>query len=155
VFSPKEKERDKHACVCCCYFANPSTVSVCLSVCTCTSVCPDACIYNPEVLCMCNKHSSDLRSNSCHIHSTYTHSHTFSDFTQVKSLNVCECVYVRTVLCKQPREKRTLTQAMKARQKRRLAGPTTGCCPNKASCIDEKQRVRPPAARTTQKKRNV
>jgi hypothetical protein len=70
VFSPKEKQRDRHACmhmqvcmhvptaaqphlqglrvcstcvsVCCYYFANPSTVSVCLSVCTCTSVCPDA-----------------------------------------------------------------------------------------------------------------
>jgi hypothetical protein len=40
---------------------------------------------------------------------------------------------------------------MKARQKRRLAGPTTGCCTNKASCIEEKQRVRPPAVRYTQK----
>ena len=42
---------------------------------------------------------------------------------------------------------------MKARQKHRLTGPTTGCCPKKASCIEEKQRVRQPAVRYTQKKK--
>jgi hypothetical protein len=31
---------------------------------------------------------------------------------------------------------------MKALQTRRLTGPTTGCCTNKASCIEEKQRVK-------------
>ena len=31
------------------------------------------------------------------------------------------------------------------RQKHRVAGPTTGCCPKKAPCIEEKHRVRPPA----------
>jgi hypothetical protein len=40
---------------------------------------------------------------------------------------------------------------MKARQKRRLAGSTTGCCANKEPCIEEKQRVRQPAVRYTQK----
>jgi hypothetical protein len=33
---------------------------------------------------------------------------------------------------------------MKARQKRRMAGLTTGCWPKQASCIKEKQQVRPP-----------
>jgi hypothetical protein len=40
---------------------------------------------------------------------------------------------------------------MKARQKRRLAGPTTGCHKNKDPCTEEKQRVRQPAVRYTQK----
>ncbi len=40
---------------------------------------------------------------------------------------------------------------MKARQKCPVAGPTTCCCPNKAACIEEKQRVRPQAVRYTQK----
>jgi hypothetical protein len=35
----------------------------------------------------------------------------------------------------------TLTEAMKARQKCPLAGPTTGCSANKDTCIKEKQRV--------------
>jgi hypothetical protein len=39
----------------------------------------------------------------------------------------------------QPQETRTHTEAMKARQKCQVAGPTTGCCPNQASCIEEKQ----------------
>ena len=30
----------------------------------------------------------------------------------------------------------TLTQAMKAQKKRRLAGPTTGCCTTKDTCIE-------------------
>jgi hypothetical protein len=54
-------------------------------------------------------------------------------------------------LSTQPRETRTLTQAVKARQKRRVAGPTTGCRPNESVCIEEKQRVRQPAVRYTQK----
>jgi hypothetical protein len=40
---------------------------------------------------------------------------------------------------------------MKARQKRRVAGPTTGCSPGQAPCIEEKQRVSPTAVRHTQK----
>jgi hypothetical protein len=111
VYSPKEKEKDKrmhahalvHACahrssttsqgcasvhymckcVCCFYFASPSTMSVCLSVCTCTSVCPDACIYNTEVLCMCNKHLMLGQTAVIYTH-TYTHSHTFNTFTQAQ-----------------------------------------------------------------------
>ena len=51
----------------------------------------------------------------------------------------------------QPQETRTLTKVMKAPWKRRVEGPTTGCCSNKAACIEEKQRVRQPAARYTQK----
>jgi hypothetical protein len=34
---------------------------------------------------------------------------------------------------------------MKDRQKRRVPGPTTGCCSRKDTCIEEKQRVRQPA----------
>jgi hypothetical protein len=43
-----------------------------------------------------------------------------------------------TVLYKQPRETNTLTEAMKARQKRRVAGPTTGFCSNQDTCVEEK-----------------
>jgi hypothetical protein len=42
-------------------------------------------------------------------------------------------------LSTQPRETRTLTEAMKARRKCPVAGPTTGCCSNKASCIVSKR----------------
>jgi hypothetical protein len=57
--------------------------------------------------------------------------------------------------CKQSREIRTLTEAMKARQKCRVAGPTTGCWSKKAACIEEKQRVRrQTAVRCTQKETN-
>jgi hypothetical protein len=54
-------------------------------------------------------------------------------------------------LSTQPQETPTLTEARKARQKRRLAGSTTGFPSNKAPCIEEKQRVRPPSARPIQK----
>jgi hypothetical protein len=40
---------------------------------------------------------------------------------------------------------------MKARQKRRAAGPTTGCRTNEDACIEEKQKVSPPAVRYAQK----
>jgi hypothetical protein len=56
-------------------------------------------------------------------------------------------------LSTQPQETPTLTEAMKARQKRRVAGPTTGSWTNKAPCSDEKQRVKHPAARYTQNKK--
>jgi hypothetical protein len=104
-------------CVCCYYFANPSTA--CLSVCTCTSVCPDACIHNAEVLCMCNKR---LMLGQTPV--IYTHTYTLSQIHNVHS---------STVLCKQKRQTRTLTEAMKARQNYRLAGSTTGCWTNQAS----------------------
>ncbi len=60
------------------------------------------------------------------------------------------CIKSSKVLCKQPRETCKLTQAMKARQKSRLTGPTTGCWTNKASCIEEKQTVRQTALVYTQ-----
>jgi hypothetical protein len=41
---------------------------------------------------------------------------------------------------------------MKARQNRRVSGPTTGCWTNQATCIEEKQRVREPAIRYAQEK---
>jgi hypothetical protein len=47
---------------------------LCLSVCTCTSVRPDACIYNAEVLSMCNKHLMLGQTAVTYTH-TYTHSH--------------------------------------------------------------------------------
>ncbi len=67
----------------------------------------------------------ELTSNSCHIHSfvyTLTHIQNFHSSTVVR---------------KHPRETRTLTEAMKARQKCWLAGPTTGFWANKAPCIEE------------------
>ena len=91
VVYTQKKKRDKHACmhmhvcvsVCCYYFANPSTLCVCLPVCTCTSVCPDACIYNAEVISMCNKHLMLGKKPVIYTH-TYTHSHTFNTFTQAQ-----------------------------------------------------------------------
>jgi hypothetical protein len=47
-------------------------------------------------------------------------------------------------------EKHTVTQAMKARQKRQIPGRTTDCSANKAACIEEKQRVRQPAVMYTE-----
>jgi hypothetical protein len=44
---------------------------------------------------------------------------------------------------------------MKAQQKCRVTGPTTGCRTTKAPCIEEKQRVRQPAVRYTQKKKYI
>ncbi len=58
-------------------------------------------------------------------------------------------------LSTQSQETRTLTAAMKARQKRRVAGPTTGCSPKKFACTEEKQRVRQPAVRYTQKNKQT
>jgi hypothetical protein len=89
----------------------------------------------------------DVSSNSCHIHSyvcqrTHTHTH-------------IQHFHSSTVLCIHPRERRTLTEAMKARQKCRLAGPTTGCWTNQLSCIEEKQRVRQTAVRYTQKRKQT
>jgi hypothetical protein len=67
-------------CVCCYYFADPSTVSVCRSV---HVRCPDACIYNAEVLSMCNKHLMLGQTPVVYTH-TYTHSRTFNTFTQAQ-----------------------------------------------------------------------
>ena len=64
--------------------------------------------------CTCTCASMCPRSGHCHIHS-YVH-----------TLTHIQRIHSSTVLCKQPRETRTLTEAMKARQKCRLAGPTTG-----------------------------
>jgi hypothetical protein len=107
----KTKEISKHACTCTCACMCPlptaaqphlkgvrvcttcasvcaATISLihplCLSVCTCTSVvCPDACIYNAEVLSMCNKHLTLGQTAVIYTH-TYTHSHTFNTFTQAQ-----------------------------------------------------------------------
>jgi hypothetical protein len=84
----------------------------------------------------------DVRSNSCHIHS-YVH-----------ILTHIQHFHSSTVLCKQPQETRTLTEAMKDRQKCLVAGPTTGCCSKKDTCIEEKQRVRQPAVGEKRKKQN-
>jgi hypothetical protein len=42
---------------------------------------------------------------------------------------------------------------MKALKKRRVQGPTTGCWTNKDPCVEEKERVRQPAARYAHKKK--
>ena len=44
---------------------------------------------------------------------------------------------------------RTLTEAKKARQKKRVPGPITGCWTNEDPYIQKKQRVSPPAVRYT------
>jgi hypothetical protein len=54
-------------------------------------------------------------------------------------------------LSTQPQETRTLTEAMKSLKKRRVPGRTTGCSSNQEPCIEEKQRVRQPAVRSTQR----
>jgi hypothetical protein len=56
----------------------------------------------------------------------------------------------------QPRKKNIFTTAMKAWQKCPVAGPTTGCRPKQAACIEEKQRVRQPSvSKTKQKRTNI
>jgi hypothetical protein len=70
----------------------------------------------------------DVRSNSCQIHS-YVH-----------TLTHIQHFHSSTVLCKQPQEIHTLTEAMKVRQKCRLAGSTTGCWTKKESCIERRNR---------------
>jgi hypothetical protein len=120
-------------CVYCCYFANPSTVSVCLSV----HVRPDACIYNAEVLSMCNKHLMLGQTAVLYTHK-YTHSTHIQHF------------HSSTVLCKQPRETLTHTEAMKARQKCRVAGLTTGFWRNQATCMEEKPKSWQTAVRSIQ-----
>jgi hypothetical protein len=73
---------------------------------------------------------------------------------------VCTCTSVCPDACKvqytvNSHEKRTLTEAMKARQKGRVAGPSTGCRTNQATCLEEKQRVRQTAVRYTQKSKQT
>jgi hypothetical protein len=104
-----------------------------MHACTCTGVCM------PEVLSMCNKHLMLGQTAVIYTH-TYTH-----------SLTHIQHFHSSTALCKQPRETHTLTEAMKARLKSRVAGPTTGCWTNEATCIEEDQRVRHPAVRCHQK----
>ncbi len=72
----------------------------------------------------------DFRSNGCQIHG---YVHTLTHIQHFPS---------SPALCEQPRGTHTLTEAMKDRQKRRVAGPTTGSCTNKATCIEENQRVK-------------
>jgi hypothetical protein len=48
------------------------------------------------------------------------------------------CMSEAQYLSTQPRETRTLTKAMKARPKCPVAGPTTGCWTNQATCIEGK-----------------
>ena len=85
----------------------------------------------------------DVRSNTCHIHA-YVHTRTH-----------IQHFHSSTALCKKPRETHTLTEAMKARQKFRLAGPTTGCYSIQDTCIEEKQRVRQTAVVYTQKSKQT
>ncbi len=100
-------------------------------------MCLDACIYNAEVLSMCNKHLMLGQTAVIRI-STYTqHFHS------------------STALSKHRRETRTLTEAMKVRQKCRVAGSTTGCSAKKAACIEEKQRVMHTAVRYIQESKQT
>ena len=114
-------------CVWCYYFTHPSTVSACLSVhvhpCVLMLVCT-------MLRCYPSKQAFHFRSNSWHIHS---YGHTLTHIQHFHS---------STALCKQPRGTHALTEGLKDRQKRLPAGPTTGCCANTTTCIEEKQRVR-------------
>jgi hypothetical protein len=110
--------------VCWYYFANLSTVSVCLPVHTVTQTLT---------------HTSNTKNTDKYKPS--------NDRTPTLSLK--ESISVHS------HKKHALTAAIKARQKRRLAGPTTGCSPKEASCIEEKQRVRQQAVRYTQKNKQT
>jgi hypothetical protein len=57
---------------------------------------------------------------------------------------------LKLTISTQQQETHTLTEDMITRQKRTVAGPTTGCCANKESCTEEKQRIRQPAVRYTE-----
>ncbi len=87
---------------------------------------------------------------------TVTHTHTHTQATRKTQANTCQFMienqhfHSNTVRSTQPRETRTLTEALKARRKRRVAGPTTGCCWNEAACDEENQRVRQPDVRYAQ-----
>jgi hypothetical protein len=102
---------------------------LCLSVCLYMYVRVYSCLYIQSWGPIHVKQAFHVRSNSCHIPS-YVHTHTHSTLS------------LKHALRKQPRETHTLTAAMKARQKRRMAGPTTGCWTIQSACIEEKQRVR-------------
>jgi hypothetical protein len=71
---------------------------------------------------MCNKH---LMLGQTPV--IYTHTYTLTHIQHFHS---------STALCKKPRETHTLTEAMKVQRKRRVAGPTTGCCTTKDTCIE-------------------
>jgi hypothetical protein len=133
-------------CVCWYYFTNLCTVSVCLPVHTVTQT-------------HRHTHTSNTKNTGKYMPS--------NDRTQIgmfRSIRMdhtnCLQVAIKTLhwkintftqahyLSTQPRETHTLTAMMKARQKRPLAGSTTGSRTNEAPCIDEKQRVRQPAVRS-------
>ncbi len=121
-------------CVSCHYFANPSSVSACMTVHSCPCV---LMLVYTMLRSYVNKHL--MWSNSCHIHPLI---HTLTRIRHFHSSRA---------LCTQPRETTKLTEVMKARQKCRLERPKTGCWTNQASCIEEKQRVRQTAVVYTQK----
>jgi hypothetical protein len=91
-----------------------------------------------------------------------TKTHTHKQATLKTQANTCQVMienqhilYTFTqaqYLSTQQRGTHTLTEAMTARQKYPVAGPKTGCRTNQATCSEEKQRIRPPAVRYTQKK---
>jgi hypothetical protein len=113
---------------------------LCLSVCLYMFVRVFWCLYIQSWGPIHVQQASDVRSNSCHIPS-YIHTLTHIEHLQSS-----------TALCTQPRETHTLTQALKVRLKCRMARPTTGSRTNKATCIDESQRVRQPVVSHNQKK---
>ncbi len=116
---------------------------LCLSVCLYMYVRVYSCLYIQSWGDIHVQKASHVRSNSCHIHS-YVH-----------TLTHIQHFHSSTALCKQPRETQTLTAAMKARQKRLVAGPTTGCRTNQATWIEEKQRVRLKSVVYTQKNKET
>jgi hypothetical protein len=97
------------------WFANLSTVSVCLPVHTVTQ--------NTHI------HTSIIKNTGKHM--------SRNDSKSTLALKPTVSVLSHE---KQSRATHTLTQAMKARKKCRVAGLTNGCCTNKASC-EEKQKV--------------
>ncbi len=97
----------------CCYYSliHP----LCLSVCLYMYVRVSSCLYIQSWGAMHVQQAFDVRSNSWQTHS-YVH-----------TLSHIQHFQASTVLCQQPRETRTLTQVLKAWQKRRVAKTTTWC----------------------------
>jgi hypothetical protein len=84
---------------------------------------------------------------------THTHTHTqeiLKTQSNTRQVMIEKQHFHSSTVSQYSATRKTHTQAMKARQKRRVAGPTTDCCSNKASCIEEKQRQRKPTVRCNQ-----
>ncbi len=105
------------------YFTNLFTVSVCLPVHAVTRT-----------------HTHTLNTQHTHTQATLTQKNTHTSHTKNTGKYMSINTFTKAqYLSTQPRETRTLTEAMKARQTHRVPGPTTGCSPNKTACIEDNE----------------